>query len=147
MVRITRSFETFTAASGAVRNGAPGPPATGFRRAAHAESSSGEAPRKSLRERVMSDYKDAPSYNGACLPKKKFRPSHTTFAPQPETPSVSTAPLLVFLERHALAVAACLIGIACVRIAATWNVFANTGDEPSHVASGIEYLADRVYRL
>jgi hypothetical protein len=46
-----------------------------------------------------------------------------------------------------LPLAVCVIVIACARIASTWTVFANTGDEPSHVACGLEYLANRVYRL
>jgi len=55
--------------------------------------------------------------------------------------------VLPVLQKRPLPLALCLIAIACVRIAATWTVFANTGDEPSHVACGLEYLADRVYRL
>ena len=39
------------------------------------------------------------------------------------------------------------MAIGCARIAATWNVFANIGDEPSHVACGLEYVANHVYKL
>jgi hypothetical protein len=52
----------------------------------------------------------------------------------------------VFLERRSLLLAACLIALAAVRIVATYPVFGNTGDEPGHMACGLQYLAQHVYR-
>jgi len=54
---------------------------------------------------------------------------------------------LPFLKRRALLLSWLLIAIGCGRIVSTWMVFANVGDEPSHVACGLEYLANHVYRL
>ncbi len=38
-----------------------------------------------------------------------------------------------------------LILIATVRIVATYSVFSYTSDEPAHVASGVEWLANGAY--
>ena len=50
-----------------------------------------------------------------------------------------------FLARYALALVLCLIAIAGARIISTYNVFSTTGDEPAHVACGLEYLTRHVY--
>jgi hypothetical protein len=50
-----------------------------------------------------------------------------------------------FLERHSLVLAGCLVGIAVLRIASTWPLFGAVGDEPAHLAAGMEYLSKRVY--
>jgi hypothetical protein len=54
--------------------------------------------------------------------------------------------VLPFLERHSLALALCLIAIAAVRIVSTYTAFADVGDEPAHLACGLQYLARHVYR-
>ena len=36
-----------------------------------------------------------------------------------------------------------LLGIG--RIVATYNVFATTGDEPAHIACGLQYVAQHIY--
>ena len=51
------------------------------------------------------------------------------------------------LERRFVIVCATLIAIACIRIIATYNVLSLTVDEPIHMACGLQYLADHVYRL
>jgi hypothetical protein len=50
-----------------------------------------------------------------------------------------------FLARYALLLVLCLAGIASARIISTYNVFSTTGDEPAHVACGLEYLTRHVY--
>ncbi len=50
-----------------------------------------------------------------------------------------------FLARYALLLVLCLAAIASARIISTYNVFSTTGDEPAHVACGLEYLTRHVY--
>jgi len=52
-----------------------------------------------------------------------------------------------FLARHArlLAIGFVLLGI--FRIASTYHVFSTTGDEPAHIACGLQYVANHVYLL
>jgi hypothetical protein len=54
--------------------------------------------------------------------------------------------VLSLLERHPLPLALCFVAIAVVRIVSTYTVFADVGDEPAHLACGLEYLAKHVYR-
>jgi 4-amino-4-deoxy-L-arabinose transferase-like glycosyltransferase len=42
---------------------------------------------------------------------------------------------------------AALIGIGCLRIAATYPVFSQTWDEPAHIAAGMEWLEQGAYTL
>jgi len=69
----------------------------------------------------------------------------------PEIPVKSTAAsnrfaaLVPFLERHSRVLAVALILIATVRIFATYSVFSYTSDEPAHIASGVEWLANGKY--
>ena len=53
---------------------------------------------------------------------------------------------LPLLEKYSLPLALCLIAIAAVRIVSTYTAFADVGDEPAHLACGLEYLARHVYR-
>jgi 4-amino-4-deoxy-L-arabinose transferase-like glycosyltransferase len=39
------------------------------------------------------------------------------------------------------------LAIGCARIISTYDVFASTADEPAHIACGLEYLANHVYKL
>ena len=50
------------------------------------------------------------------------------------------------LERRALAIAICLVVLACARIVASSAELSPTWDEPAHIACGLEYLAKHVYR-
>jgi hypothetical protein len=49
--------------------------------------------------------------------------------------------VVAFLERYSLVLCLLLMGIACVRIIATYNALSLTADEPFHLACGIEYLS------
>ncbi|MGB8888135.1 MAG: phospholipid carrier-dependent glycosyltransferase [Candidatus Korobacteraceae bacterium] len=40
-----------------------------------------------------------------------------------------------------------LVGIACARIISTYNALSLTADEPTHLACGMEYVAEHVYTL
>jgi len=51
-----------------------------------------------------------------------------------------------WLEQRSGLLTLILVAIATLRIVSTYHVFANTGDEPAHLACGIEYLAKHVYR-
>jgi hypothetical protein len=55
--------------------------------------------------------------------------------------------LAPFLEKYCLVLCVCLVGIACARILSTYNALSLTSDEPSHLACGMQYVADHVYRL
>src|SRR5205807_1613470 len=67
-------------------------------------------------------------------------------------PAVMRAPgfwettLAPFLEKRSLAVAICLIVIATLRIISTYPETGLTWDEPGHMACGLQYLAQHVYR-
>jgi len=50
-----------------------------------------------------------------------------------------------FLERHSWALAVTLMFVATVRIVSTYSVFSYTSDEPAHLASGVEWLAQGAY--
>ena len=72
---------------------------------------------------------------------------------RPEPPSAATPSPGIwerrvhpFLDRHSRALAVCLVAISTLRIVATYSVFGNTGDEPAHLACGVEYWAKHVYR-
>jgi hypothetical protein len=62
-------------------------------------------------------------------------------------PAPAASPLLDFLNRRALLLALLFLAIACVRIVSTYNVFSTTADEPAHIACGLEYVANHVYKL
>lgn len=55
--------------------------------------------------------------------------------------------MLAFLDRRALVLALLFIAIGCARIIATYDVFSTTADEPAHIACGMEYVANHVYKL
>jgi hypothetical protein len=88
------------------------------------------------------------------LPKKKPRRQPDTIlaaetvaspGPRPLAPGPRPQPQSQ-LERRSLLLAAGLIALAAVRIVSTYSVFGNTGDEPAHLACGLQYLAQHVYR-
>ena len=82
--------------------------------------------------------------------KRKPRLSDIQPAPpksktKPEVPGSREGRVLPLLEKHSLALALALIIVASIRIVATYDTFSLTGDESSHVACGLEYLAKHVY--
>jgi 4-amino-4-deoxy-L-arabinose transferase-like glycosyltransferase len=82
------------------------------------------------------------------MAKKKAKQAPATLAEmtRPAPPGFWEATLAPFLERRSLAIAACLVLLACVRIVAAGAELTPTWDEPAHVACGMEYLAKHVYR-
>ena len=66
---------------------------------------------------------------------------------KPAEPSrFRSATLLTFLENHAGWIAIAAILFASARIVATYNVYSHTGDEPAHIACGLEWLDHHIYR-
>jgi 4-amino-4-deoxy-L-arabinose transferase-like glycosyltransferase len=57
-----------------------------------------------------------------------------------------TKRLLAFLDRHSLLLAVCLIVVAALRIVSTYSQIGITYDEPAHIACGMQFLAQHVYR-
>ena len=51
-----------------------------------------------------------------------------------------------FLERRSTVIVLALILLGTVRIASTYTVLNHTSDEPSHLACGIQWLDQGVYR-
>ena len=51
-----------------------------------------------------------------------------------------------FLEHRALALAAALILLGSIRIVSTYRVFSHTSDEPAHLACGMQWLDQHIYR-
>jgi hypothetical protein len=64
----------------------------------------------------------------------------------PAGPGFWDATLLPFLERRSLLIAVVLILLAAGRIASTYWETGLTWDEPGHMACGLQYLADHVYK-
>src|ERR1035441_3433916 len=54
--------------------------------------------------------------------------------------------LIPFLARRSLVLAAALIALASMRIVSTYSQMSPTWDEPGHMACGLQYLAQHVYR-
>uniref|UniRef100_Q01VC4 Glycosyl transferase, family 39 n=1 Tax=Solibacter usitatus (strain Ellin6076) TaxID=234267 RepID=Q01VC4_SOLUE len=82
------------------------------------------------------------------MSKKKTKQQATTLAEMtaPAGPGFWEATLAPLLEKRALAIAICLVVLACARIVASSAELSPTWDEPAHVACGLEYLAKHVYR-
>ena len=71
--------------------------------------------------------------------------------PKGQPPPVKVWPhwgpgILAFLERKASLLAFVLLAVASLRIVATYPVFNHTIDEPAHIACGLEWLDQGVYR-
>ena len=49
--------------------------------------------------------------------------------------------------RRGLILALCLLVLGSLRIISTYDVFSTTADEPAHIACGLEYVANHVYKL
>lgn len=56
------------------------------------------------------------------------------------------ARLAPFLERYFLVLCLGLVGIACVRVISTYNALSLTADESIHLACGMQYVAQHIYR-
>jgi hypothetical protein len=50
-----------------------------------------------------------------------------------------------FLAQHARVLVACFLLLGIGRIVSTYHVFATTGDEPAHIACGLQYVAQHIY--
>ena len=64
----------------------------------------------------------------------------------PPAPGFCGATLIPFLARRSLVLAAGLIALASTRIVSTYSEMSPTWDEPGHMACGLQYLAQHVYR-
>ncbi len=69
---------------------------------------------------------------------------HRTSLSQPGFWDTRLAP---FLDRYCVILCLLLVGIACARIISTYNALSLTADEPTHLACGMEYVAEHVYTL
>jgi hypothetical protein len=56
------------------------------------------------------------------------------------------SPILPFLEKYSVALAVAFVAVALFRIFSTYSVTFATFDEPTHIACGLQYLAEHVYR-
>jgi hypothetical protein len=61
-------------------------------------------------------------------------------------PGLWDSRLRPFLEKPALLIAICCIAVGSLRIVSTYSQLGLTYDEPQHLACGLEYLAQHVYR-
>jgi hypothetical protein len=66
--------------------------------------------------------------------------------PAPAPPGVWETRIEPFLSKHARVLAACFLLLGIGRIVSTYNVFATTGDEPAHIACGLQYVAQHTYQ-
>ena len=82
------------------------------------------------------------------MSKKKTKHQTGTLAEMttPAGPGFWKGTLAPLLEKRALAIAICLVVLACARIVASSAELSPTWDEPAHIACGLEYLAKHVYR-
>src|SRR5262245_53264283 len=54
--------------------------------------------------------------------------------------------ILRWLEKRSLLIALALIAIAALRIVSTYSEMSAVWDEPGHMACGLQYLGEHVYR-
>ncbi|MGD0775406.1 MAG: glycosyltransferase family 39 protein [Candidatus Solibacter sp.] len=82
------------------------------------------------------------------MSKKKTKPPlrPATVPAAPAAPTFWDATLLPFLARRSFVLAATLIALASLRIVSTYSEMSPTWDEPGHMACGLQYLAQHVYR-
>src|SRR6266496_2150444 len=76
--------------------------------------------------------------------KTPVRPA--TVPAAPAAPGFWDATLLPFLGRRSLVLAFCLIALASLRVVSTYSEMSPTWDEPGHMACGLQYLAQHVYK-
>jgi hypothetical protein len=81
------------------------------------------------------------------MSKKKVKSAAPYSVPDKAAAAIPRENAIVdFLERRSLWIAVALIAIACLRIVATYADISVTWDEPGHMACGLQYLGDHVYR-
>src|SRR5260370_9980441 len=82
------------------------------------------------------------------MSKKKTKPPlhPATEPPGAASPAFWDATLIPFLTRRSLILAIALIALASLRIVSTYSEMSPTWDEPGHMACGLQYLAQHVYR-
>src|SRR5260370_23685226 len=82
------------------------------------------------------------------MSKKKTKPPlrSATDTPGAPSPAFWDATVIPFLTRRSLVLAVALIAIASLRIVSTYSEMSPTWDEPGHMACGLQYLAQHVYR-
>jgi hypothetical protein len=66
--------------------------------------------------------------------------------PGPAEPGIWNSRIEPFLKKHALVLAACFVLLGAGRIVSTYHVFSTTGDEPAHIACGLQYVAQHIYQ-
>src|SRR5690349_16254491 len=66
-------------------------------------------------------------------------PAATAASPQPSR-------ILPLLEKHSLVIAIAFVAIALIRIVATYPETFSTFDETTHIACGLQYLAEHIYK-
>jgi 4-amino-4-deoxy-L-arabinose transferase-like glycosyltransferase len=80
---------------------------------------------------------------------KKKAPPPLRSATEPAAPATRgfcDATLIPFLARRSLHLSVALIALASLRIVSTYSEMSPTWDEPGHMACGLQYLAQHVYR-
>ena len=72
----------------------------------------------------------------------------TAIKPRPVAVETAARPsaILPFLEKRSLVLAIALIALGTLRIVSTYSETFVTWDEPGHMACGLQYLAEHVYR-
>ena len=75
---------------------------------------------------------------------RAVQPSETLL--EPAAPGSWNSRIEPFLKKHALALAACFVLLGAGRIVSTYHVFSTTGDEPAHIACGLQYVAQHTYQ-
>ena len=78
--------------------------------------------------------------------KTKELPIATREAAKAPAPGLWDSRIRPFLEKRALLIAICCMAVGSLRIVATYSQLGLTYDEPQHLACGLEYLAQHVYR-
>ena len=78
--------------------------------------------------------------------KKTKAPLPSPAAAAAPAPGFWDARLLPLLEKRSLAIAVAIIVLAALRIVSTYSETGLTWDEPGHMACGLQYLADHVYK-
>src|SRR5689334_9268046 len=79
------------------------------------------------------------------MSKKKNKPVAAAAPTPPAAEPARPSPILPFLEKHSLLLAAAILLLATFRIVSTYSETGLTWDEPGHMACGLQYLAEHVY--
>jgi hypothetical protein len=79
------------------------------------------------------------------LAQSKATKVKPTAPPLPPPPGAWESTIRPFLEQRSLLLAVAFVALATLRIVSTWHLFATVGDEPAHLAAGMEYLSKHHY--